>query len=81
MDEVFITFGGERHYLWRAVDQDGDLLDILLQKHGNRRAAKRFFLFRLCRHGLRAMHYRIFREQAFATWRDVACVKSLAYAR
>jgi putative transposase len=43
MDEVFITIGGQRHYLWRAVDQDGDVLDILVQKHRDKRAAKRFF--------------------------------------
>ncbi len=30
MDEVFITIRGETHYLWRAVDQDGDVLDILV---------------------------------------------------
>ena len=34
---------GERHYLWRAVDQDGDLIDILVQRNRNARAAKRFF--------------------------------------
>ena len=33
MDEVFITINGVRHYLWRAVDQDGDVIDILVQKH------------------------------------------------
>ncbi len=43
LDEVFITINGERHYLWRAVDQDGDVLDILVQKHRDKRAAKRFF--------------------------------------
>ena len=43
MDEVFVTINGERHYLWRAVDQDGDVLDILVQKHRDRKAAKRFF--------------------------------------
>ena len=43
MDEVFVTINGQRHYLWRAVDQDGDVLDILIQKHRDRRAAKRFF--------------------------------------
>ena len=31
VDELFITIRGERHYLWRAVDQDGDVLDILVQ--------------------------------------------------
>ncbi len=43
MDEVFVTINGERHYLWRAVDQDGDVLDILVQKHRDKRAAKQFF--------------------------------------
>src|SRR5262245_51073906 len=31
LDEVFLTIHGERHYLWRAVDQDGNVLDILVQ--------------------------------------------------
>jgi len=43
MDEVFINIRGERHYLWRAVDQDGDIVDILVQKRRDSRAAKRFF--------------------------------------
>jgi putative transposase len=34
---------GERHYLWRAVDQDGNVLDILVQRHRDKRAAKKFF--------------------------------------
>jgi putative transposase len=32
MDEVFLTIHGERRYLWRAVDQDGHILDILVQR-------------------------------------------------
>jgi len=32
MDEVFINMGGKQYYLWCAVDQDGDILDILVQK-------------------------------------------------
>ncbi len=43
LDELFITIRGRRHYLWRAVDQDGDLLDILVQSRRDRRAAVRFF--------------------------------------
>ena len=43
IDEVFITIQGQRHYLWRAVDQDGDVLDILVQRRRNHRAAERFF--------------------------------------
>jgi putative transposase len=156
MDEVFITINGVRHYLWRAVDQDGDVLDILVQKHRDKRAAKRFFrkllkglryaprrividklrsygaarkevlpdvshdndnwqnnraenphqptrqrerqmrrfksagqaqrflsahgpinnLFRLGRHHMKAAHYRLFRDQAFALWQEVTCVQN-----
>ena len=43
LDEVFVKIRGERHYLWRAVDQDGDAIDILVQRYRNARAAKRFF--------------------------------------
>ena len=39
-DEVFIRMGGELHYLWRAVDKDGDVIDILSQRRRNARAAK-----------------------------------------
>ena len=158
LDEVFITIGGRRHYLWRAVDQDGDVLDILVQKHRNKRAAKRFFrkllkslcyaprrivtdklrsygaarkevlpdvihdndkwqnnraevshqptrqrerqmrrfksagqaqrflsahgpinnLFRVGRHHMKAAHYRLFRDRAFALWQEVSCVQNVA---
>jgi len=44
LDEVFMKIEGERQYLWRAVDQDGDVIDILVQRYRNARAAKRFFL-------------------------------------
>ncbi len=44
MDEVYIVMvRGERRYLWRAVDQDGDVLDILVQKRKDKQAAVRFF--------------------------------------
>ncbi|GAC1493892.1 MAG: IS6 family transposase [Acetobacteraceae bacterium] len=43
LDEVFIRIGGKQHYLWRAVDQDGHVLDILVQSRRNTQAAKRFF--------------------------------------
>ena len=38
-----MSIKGVRHYLWRAVDQDGDVLDILVQKKRSGNAAKRFF--------------------------------------
>jgi len=43
LDEMFVSIRGQRQYLWRAVDQDGEVLDILVQKHRDQRAAKRFF--------------------------------------
>jgi putative transposase len=36
LDEVFITINKERHYLWRAVDQDDNVLDILVQRRRNK---------------------------------------------
>jgi putative transposase len=43
MDDVFLRINGELHYLWRAVDQYGVGLDILVQDRRNATAAKRFF--------------------------------------
>jgi putative transposase len=43
LDEVFIRINGELHYLWRAVDQHGVVLDIQVQDRRNTAAAKRFF--------------------------------------
>jgi putative transposase len=42
-DEMFIRIRGKRHYLWRAVGQDGHGLDILVQSRRDAKAAKRFF--------------------------------------
>jgi putative transposase len=52
LDEVFLTIHGERHYLWRAVDQDGNVLDILVQRRRDTHAAKTFFrkLLKGCRY-------------------------------
>ena len=43
LDEVFLTIRGQRQYLWRAVDQNGHMLDILVQHRRDKTAAKRFF--------------------------------------
>ncbi len=43
VDDVFMTGQGQRQYLWRAVDQDGATVDILVQRRRNHRAAERFF--------------------------------------
>ena len=57
LDEVFVKIRGERHHLWRAVDQDGDLIDILVQRNRNARAAKRFF-------------HALLKGQGSTPWRD-----------
>ncbi|MDA0681697.1 MAG: IS6 family transposase [Proteobacteria bacterium] len=43
IDEVFVKIQGKQHYLWRAVDQDGEVIDVFLQKRRDGKAAKRFF--------------------------------------
>jgi len=51
IDEVFVKIAGKQHYLWRAVDQDGDVIDVFLQRRRDAKAAKRFFKRLLKRHG------------------------------
>jgi len=51
IDEVFVKIQGEQHYLWRAVDQDGEVVDVFLQKRRDGKAAKRFFKRLLKSHG------------------------------
>ena len=43
LDAVFLTINGKRHSLWRAVDQDENVLDILVQSRRNKQAAKKCF--------------------------------------
>ncbi len=43
LDEVFVTINGQRYYLWRAVDSEGMVLDILMQTRRNAKVAKCFF--------------------------------------
>ena len=43
IDEVFVKIDGIQHYLWRAVDQDGEVVDVYLQKRRDGATAKRFF--------------------------------------
>jgi len=57
LDEVFLKINGRVHYLWRAVDQDGDVLDILVQRYRDKKAAKKFFrkLLKRLRYGPRTI--------------------------
>jgi len=51
LDELFVNIHGQQQYLWRAVDEDGDVIDILVQSRRDRRAATRFFRKLLKRQG------------------------------
>ena len=50
IDEGFVKIQGEQHYLWRAVDQDGEVVNVFLQKRRDGNAAKRFFRRLLRKH-------------------------------
>jgi transposase-like protein len=94
LDEVFLTIRGERHDLWRAVDQAGNTLDILVQRRRERRMpgfkspghAQRFLTasgpiaqhFRPRRHLLPALIYRDEMRQHFQSWREVTSMAAAA---
>ena len=52
IDEVFVMIQGQQQYLWRAVDQDGEVVDLLPQARRDGKAAKRFFKRLLKNHRL-----------------------------
>lgn len=54
LDEVFIKINGKQHYLWRAVDQDNNELDILVTKKRDKRSALKFFKKLFKSHGVTA---------------------------
>ena len=70
LDEVFFTISGKRHYLWRAVDQDDNVLDILVQSRRNKQAAKKFF--RKLLKGLQYVPRVIITEKLKELWRSQA---------
>ena len=51
VDEVFVKINGETHYLWRAVDHEGEILESYVTKKRDKEAALRFFKKALRRHG------------------------------
>ncbi len=52
IDEVFVKINGKQQYLWRAVDQEGEVVDVFLQSRRDGAAAKRFFKRLLRTHGV-----------------------------
>jgi len=51
LDEVFVKINGERFYLWRAVDHEGEVLESFVSKRRDKAAAKKFFIKTLRKHG------------------------------
>lgn len=51
LDEVFVKINGERHYLWRAVDHEGEVLESYVTKRRDRKAALKFLRKSMRRHG------------------------------
>ncbi len=51
LDEVFVRINGETHYLWRAVDHEGKVLEVFATKHRGRLAALKFLKRTMKRHG------------------------------
>lgn len=51
LDEVFVKINGERHYLWRAVDHEGEVLESFVTKTRDKKAALKFLKKTLKRHG------------------------------
>ena len=51
LDEVFVKINGETHYLWRAVDHEGEMLESYVKKREDRKAALRFLIKAMKRYG------------------------------
>jgi putative transposase len=51
LDEVFVRINGEMHYLWRAVDHEGEVLEVFVTKRRDRRAAHKFLKRAMKRYG------------------------------
>ena len=51
LDEVFVKINGERFYLWRAVDHEGEVLECFVVKRRNKAPAKKFLIKTMRKHG------------------------------
>ncbi len=52
MDEVFVKIKGKTHYLWRAVDHEGNVIESYVTKRRNKRAALKFLRKAIKSHGM-----------------------------
>ncbi len=71
LDEVFVKIHGELHYLWRAVDLDGEILDVFVQIKRDRKAARRFLARLLASHGGKPRRWRGLDEEIDAVTADL----------
>jgi putative transposase len=51
LDEMFVKINGERHYLWRAVDHEGEVLESFVTKTRDKKAALKFLKKAMLKHG------------------------------
>ena len=74
LDEVFVKINGERHYLWRAVDHEGEVLESFVTKRRDRKAALKFLKKSLKRHG-RADEIVTDRLRSYGAALDDLCIR------
>jgi putative transposase len=81
VDEVFVKINGERHYLWRAVDHEGEVLESVVTKRRNKRAALKMLRKLMRRYG----HPEVLVTDRLASYkaalRDMGCEDRQAYGR
>ena len=72
IDEVFVNIGGKQMYLWRAVDGEGEVLDVLVQKRRNKRAALKLMRKLLRNQGVRLLKIVTYKLKSYgAAFRDL----------
>jgi len=73
LDEIFVKINGERHYLWRAVDLEGEVLESYVTKNRDKKAALKFLKKSMKRHD--SPHILVYR--AYPKTRNFLCVTTL----
>jgi putative transposase len=70
LDEVYLKIGGRLVYLWRAVDAEGEVLDVLVQTRRNKRAALKLMRKLLKKYGAAANDLGIAKRHERGRWRN-----------
>ena len=73
-DEVFVKINGERHYLWRAVDAEGEVLENFVKKRRNKDAALKLLKNVMKRCGRAEMIVRDSLRSYGAAFRELGCL-------